>query len=205
MCDYFPTTKFDTCRMKVEWKEVENSHARVQTRIDCPIEKTNSKSKNKNTNFASLIDLYLLWIGEDPLVVMLLTSLIGSLIGFYVCYTTLLPLDSKERVEDMRVCMLNSMTLAFLFALLVELTTGSKSLAVIIPFASIAGLMASTMRPFSILNLVELGMSTLMSVSMGVMLLGMIDNQVVWIIQVCLVAMEVLLFTSIRKRKARSA
>jgi hypothetical protein len=136
-------------------------------------------------------------------VFLLVTSLIGSLIGFYVCYTTLLPLNSVEKVEDMKICMLNSMTLAFLFAMLVELTTGSKSLAVLIPFASIAGLMASTMRPFSILNLVELGISTLMSVSMSVMLLGMIDNQVVWVIQICLVAMEVLLYTSIRMRKPR--
>jgi len=96
--------------------------------------------------------------------------------------------------------MLNSMSLAFIFAMLIELTTGNKSLAVIIPVVTVCLPMVLMMKPPSILDITESCIATLMSVSMSVMLIGMIDSSVIWVIQFVLVLIEVMLYLTVVRR-----
>lgn len=100
----------------------------------------------------------------------------------------------------MRICMLNSMSLAFIFAMLIELATGSKSLAIIIPVATVCLPMVLMMKPCSVLDITESCIATLMSASMSVMLIGMIDATVIWVIQCVLVGIEVMLYLSVVRR-----
>jgi len=86
------------------------------------------------------------------------------------------------------------MSLAFIFAMLIELTTGSKSLVIIIPVVTVYLPMVLMMKPLSVLDITESCIATLMSVSMSVMLIGMIDSTVVWVIQCVLVLIEVMLY-----------
>jgi len=93
--------------------------------------------------------------------------------------------------------MLNSMSLAFIFAMLIELTTGNKSLAVIIPVVTVCLPMVLMMKAPSMLDITESCIATLMSVSMSVMLIGMIDSTVIWVIQFVLVLIEVMLYLTV--------
>ncbi|MFD1674778.1 hypothetical protein [Alicyclobacillus fodiniaquatilis] len=126
-----------------------------------------------------------------------ITSFIGSLVGFYVCYRTLITLEQVAETARMRICMMNTMALAFIFAMFVELATGSKSLAVLVPFISVCVPMVWGMKEFGILEIGEIGITSLMSISMSVMLLGMVNNRVVWLIQMCLLLVEMLLFFAV--------
>ncbi|QSO48852.1 hypothetical protein [Alicyclobacillus mengziensis] len=129
---------------------------------------------------------------------LLATSLLGSSIGIYVCFQMVT--KRHHLANPMRSCMLNSMSLALIFAMLVELTTGSKSLGIIVPMVLVCVPVVLMMQPFSLLDLVESGIANLMSVSMSVMLIGMVSNQVVWVIQCALVVIELLLlFTLIEE------
>lgn len=108
--------------------------------------------------------------------------------------------------NPMRLCMVNSMSLAFVFAMLVELTTGNKSLGILIPIVLVCLPIVLMMKPFSMLDLVESGIANLMSVSMSVMLIGMVSNHIVWVIQCVLVVTELLLlFTLIQEVHRRPA
>ena len=78
--------------------------------------------------------------------------------------------------------------------MLIELTTGSKSLVIIIPVVTVYLPMVLMMKPLSVLDITESCIATLMSVSMSVMLIGMIDSTVVWVIQCVLVLIEVMLY-----------
>ncbi|MFB5191165.1 hypothetical protein [Alicyclobacillus fastidiosus] len=125
------------------------------------------------------------------------TSLLGSLLGFIVCYRTIVRLHHVSQSFRMRVCMLNSMSLAFVFSMFVELATGSKVIAVILPLISVCVPLILSMKPLNVLDIIESGIASLMSISMSVMLIGMMDNQVIWVIQCLLLAIEVLLYLSV--------
>ncbi|KYP79933.1 hypothetical protein [Ferroacidibacillus organovorans] len=131
---------------------------------------------------------------------LLVTSFFGSIIGFFACYKIVAKMHHVNKSLQMRICMLNSMSLAFIFAMLIELTTGSKSLAIIIPVATVCLPMVLMMKPFSVLDMTESCIATLMSVSMSVMLIGMIDSTVIWVIQCVLVAIEVMLYLTVVRR-----
>jgi hypothetical protein len=128
---------------------------------------------------------------------LLITSFVGSILGFLVCYQTLVNLHQVSRPIRMRVCMLNSMSLAFIFAMFIELPTGSKSLAVIVPVATVCLPIIFMMKPLSVLDIVESGIANLMSVSMSVMLIGMVTPDVIWVIQCILVLTELLLYLAV--------
>jgi hypothetical protein len=128
---------------------------------------------------------------------LLITSFIGSILGFLVCYQTLVKMHHLSSSIRMRVCMLNSMSLAFIFAMFIELTTGSKSLAVIVPVVTVCLPMIFMMKPFSVLDIVESGIANLMSVSMSVMLVGMVTPDVIWVIQCIFVLTELLLYLAV--------
>jgi hypothetical protein len=135
---------------------------------------------------------------------LLVTSLIGSLIGFLVCYGTIVQSHHVATSIRTRVCMVNSMALAFIFAMLIELTTGSKSLAIIVPLITVCLPIVLMVKPFSVLDAIESCMATLMSVSMSVMLIDMVNPTVIWLIQCILVLIEALLYLSIlRKMRLR--
>lgn len=131
---------------------------------------------------------------------LLITSFLGSVIGFFVCYQTVAKMQHMNNPIRMRVCMLNSMSLAFIFAMLIELTTGSKSLAVIIPVVTVCLPMVLMMKPFNVLDMVESCIANLMSVSMSVMLIGMVDHSVIWVIQCVLVLVEIMLYMVVLRK-----
>jgi hypothetical protein len=132
---------------------------------------------------------------------LLVISFIGSVIGFYVCYRTLIKLKNiNDENIRMRICMINSMSLAFIFAMLVELATGSKSLAVILPMISVCTPVLWTIRQLNVVDIMEVSIASLMSVSMSVMLIGMIDNQVILVIQSCLLSIEALLYIAVTRK-----
>lgn len=138
------------------------------------------------------------------LALLLITSFVGSIIGFYVCYQTVVKMHYVSNLIRMRVCMLNSMSLAFIFAMLIELTTGSKSLAVVIPVVTVCLPIVFMMKPFNVLDMVEACIANLMSVSMSVMLVGMVDHSVIWAIQCILVLIEIMLYLALlRKMRLR--
>ncbi|QSO48709.1 hypothetical protein [Alicyclobacillus mengziensis] len=135
---------------------------------------------------------------------LLATSFLGSSIGIYVCFRMVT--ERHLLSNPMRLCMVNSMSLAFVFAMLVELTTGNKSLGILIPIVLVCLPIVLMMKPFSMLDLVESGIANLMSVSMSVMLIGMVSNHIVWVIQCVLVVTELLLlFTLIQEVHRRPA
>ncbi len=123
---------------------------------------------------------------------LLLVSFIGSIIGFFVCYQIFVKLQITKNRLAMRICMINSMSLAFIFAMFIELSTGSKGLSVIIPVVSIC-LPIFWLTRFNIIDTIEACTATLMSVSMSAMLIGMADAYVVLTIQSILVSIEVIL------------
>jgi hypothetical protein len=129
--------------------------------------------------------------------VLLITSFLGSIIGFLVCYRTIAKLHHVADPIRMRVCMLNSMALAFIFAMLIELTTGSKPLAVILPLLTVCIPLLFLMKPLNVLDVVESVIASLMSTSMSVMLIGMVDTPVVWLIQCCLLGIEIVLYVAV--------
>lgn len=72
--------------------------------------------------------------------------------------------------------------------------------SLLIPIVLVCLPIVLMMKPFSMLDLVESGIANLMSVSMSVMLIGMVSSQVVWVIQCALVVTELLLlFTLIQE------
>jgi hypothetical protein len=129
---------------------------------------------------------------------LLATSAIGSLIGFYVCFQ--LVSQSRLLVNPMRSCMQSSMSLALVFAMFVELTTGSKTLAIIVPMLVVCVPIVLMMKPLTMPDLVDSIIANLMSVSMSVMLIGMVSQEVVLVIQSFLIVIELLLlFTHIQE------
>jgi hypothetical protein len=70
-------------------------------------------------------------------------------------------------------------------------------LAVIVPVATVCLPMIFMMKPFSVLDIVESGIANLMSVSMSVMLVGMVDSDVIWLIQCFLVLTEIVLYLAV--------
>jgi hypothetical protein len=131
---------------------------------------------------------------------LLLTSFVGSVLGFIVCYRTIISSHHLTDAVRMRICMLNSMSLAFLFAMVVELTTGSKPMALVLPLVTVCVPLVVLMKPLNVLDIVESVIASLMSTSMSVMLIGMVDNQVIWLIQFCLLAVEILLYLSVVRK-----
>lgn len=131
---------------------------------------------------------------------LLLTSFIGSVIGFLVCYKTIASMSHLKSTVQMRICMINSMSLAFIFAMLIELTTDSKSFAIIVPVVTVCLPMVFMMKTFTVLDVIESCTVTLMSTSMSIMLIGMVDPGVIWVIQVFLVAIEGMLYAAIQRR-----
>lgn len=128
------------------------------------------------------------------------TSFIGSLIGFLAYYQMFARVAHAPRHITMRASMINCMALAFIFAMLIDLTTGSKLLSVILPIVTICAPAIWMLKLQSLLDVVELLIGSLMSVSMSVMLIGMTDPLVVWLIQLALVLVEALLFVSLTRR-----
>lgn len=126
---------------------------------------------------------------------LLVTSFVGSILGFLVCHRTIMKMNHSHNAKDMRVCMLNSMSLAFIFAMFIELTTSSKTWAIIIPIATICLPMVIMMKTFTILDLVESGIAMLMSASMSIMLIGMVSPIVIWVIQCILLFIEIMLYS----------
>ncbi|GMA60638.1 hypothetical protein NZD89_13530 [Alicyclobacillus fastidiosus] len=101
--------------------------------------------------------------------------------------------------------MLNSMSLAFVFSMFVELATGSKMIAVILPLLSVCVPLILSMKPLNVLDVIESGIASLMSISMSVMLIGMIENKVIWLIQCLLLAIEFLLYLSVTRGVSHDA
>jgi hypothetical protein len=92
------------------------------------------------------------------------------------------------------------MSLALVFAMFVELTTGSKTLAIIVPMLVVCVPIVLMMKPLTMPDLVDSIIANLMSVSMSVMLIGMVSREVVSVIQSFLVVIELLLlFTHIQE------
>lgn len=131
---------------------------------------------------------------------LLLTSFIGSLVGFYICYQTFIKLKKINETISMRICMINNMSLSFIFAMFIELTTDSKSLAVILPTITSCIPFVWKESSFKVLDIAEIIITSLMSVAMSVMLIGMTDNKVIWLIQLFLLIIEILLYLSITKK-----
>ncbi len=133
---------------------------------------------------------------------LLVTSIIGSFFGLLVFYIEI----SREKhairhVHGMNIGMLNSMSFAYIFAMLVELVTNSKILAIILPLIAIN--IATITRPeaFKWLELLESNFSALMSTTMSIMLIGMIRPNVIWVIQAILDLIQfALLLAAIRSR-----
>ena len=133
---------------------------------------------------------------------LIITSLLGSIIGFYVCFQMLT--HAHRFKNPIRICMVNSMSLAFVFSMLVELTTGSKSLGIIVPMIFVCLPVVAMMRPFQVLDFVESAIANLMSVSMSVMLINMVAEQVIWVVQCTLVMIETLLLFALLQEMSRS-
>ncbi len=125
---------------------------------------------------------------------LLITSLVGSIIGFLVFPQAVMKTKHQNHAVRMRICMLNSMSLAFIFAMLVEFTTDSKILAIIIPVAAVGFTLVTLLKSLTMLDLIESGIATLMSTTMSAMLVGMISPIVIWVIQCVLVLIELMLF-----------
>lgn len=60
------------------------------------------------------------------------------------------------------------------------------------------------MRPFQVLDFVESAIANLMSVSMSVMLINMVAEQVIWVVQCTLVMIETLLLFALLQEMSRS-
>lgn len=60
------------------------------------------------------------------------------------------------------------------------------------------------MRPFQVLDFVESAIANLMSVSMSVMLINMVAEQVIWVVQCTLVMIETLLLSALLQEMSRS-
>ena len=134
---------------------------------------------------------------------LVITSLIGSILGFMVCYRAVATINHGNHVRGMRICMLNSMSLAFVFAMFVELTTGSSTLSIIIALATVCLPVLLMMKTVSALDVVESVISNLMSASMSVMLIGMVNPLVSWIVACILVVIEVMLLLALRNEHVR--
>jgi hypothetical protein len=101
--------------------------------------------------------------------------------------------------------MINNMSLSFIFAMFVELTTNSKSLAVLLPIISSCMPFVWKEGSFKVLDVAEIIITSLMSVTMSVMLIGMINNEVILLIQLVLLIVEILLYLSIIKKIQHSS
>lgn len=124
---------------------------------------------------------------------LLITSLLGSLVGFFVCHRLI---NAKvQRIPthiQMRLCMGNSMALAFIFAMLIEIATGSKFLGATVSLVAISISIYLTYGPNKALDIIESVLSAIMGVAMGVMLLGMMSATTVWVLQLGILGVEIL-------------
>lgn len=126
---------------------------------------------------------------------LLLTSLIGSILGFLVFYMVISGDKGVSRqFHGMSIGMINSMSFAYIFAMLVELVTKSKISAIILPMVVINMTTIARFESFNLLELVESNFSALMSTTMSIMLIGMIRPNVIWVIQVVLDLIQITLF-----------
>lgn len=134
---------------------------------------------------------------------LIVTSFLGSMIGFIVCFRILSKSQEINNSTRMRFCMASSMTLAFIFTMFVELTTGDKLLAIVVPVISVSIPVIITMKSLDLLYIVESCATTIMSVSMSMMLISMAEPAVIAFIQATLVLLEILLYISLSKRIQR--
>lgn len=85
----------------------------------------------------------------------------------------------------------NSMALSFIFAMLVETTTSSKVLGVLISLIAVS---LTTYVIFGLrhsLDMMETMLSAIMGAGMGVMLLGMMSVGAIWILQLGILGVEI--------------
>lgn len=130
-------------------------------------------------------------------------SLLGTMLGVFVTYASISELSSLTHSRIMRISMLNTMSLTFIFSILVIATTGSQLLAMILPVFIVVSSMVRFSQNFSKLDVVEWLLTSIMSASMGVMLIGMFSRAAVWAIESFLVLSEILLLASIVKPRRR--
>lgn len=130
---------------------------------------------------------------------LLLVSAVSTGLGFIVCYLTFDHLDRTRAALRMRICMVNGMALAFVFAMFIELTTSSKVLAVLLPIISVCIPVMWAPKFATLVELAELAAASLMSVAMSVMLIGMVQESVIIALQVCLFVIELALYVAARR------
>ncbi len=131
-----------------------------------------------------------------------ITSLVGSLIGFSVCYR--LMSKRAERIPHsirMKMCMGNSMALSFLFTMFVETTTGSKWVSVLISLIVIGITLYFIFGPRHSLDMMEAILSVIMGTAMGVMLLGMMSLGAIWILQLGTLGVEMFLWWILQRKR----
>lgn len=125
---------------------------------------------------------------------LLAASALSTVLGLIVCYLTFDHLDRTRAAMRMRICMVNGMALGFVFAMFIELTSGSKVLAVWLPIVSVCIPVMWAPKFATLVEIAELATATLMSVAMSVMLIGMMGEAVILVIQVCLFVIELALY-----------
>ncbi|QQE78460.1 hypothetical protein [Alicyclobacillus sp. SO9] len=130
-------------------------------------------------------------------------SLLGTMLGVFVTYASISEVSSLNHSRIMRISMLNTMSLTFIFSILVITTTGSQLLAMILPVFIMTNSMVRFSQKFSKLDVVEGLLTSIMSASMGVMLIGMFSRAAVWALESFLVLSEILLLASIARPKRR--
>ncbi|UOF92305.1 hypothetical protein LSG31_09140 [Fodinisporobacter ferrooxydans] len=84
------------------------------------------------------------------------------------------------------------MALSFSFAMLVELTTGSKTVGAIITLVTIGIASIWITQRMEMLDMVEVILSVVMGVAMGIMFIGMLSDLTILVIQIGLLATEFL-------------
>ena len=125
---------------------------------------------------------------------MFIMSLIGSILGLLVFHLQIFRMKNKPRpMPGLNLLHLNNMSFPYIFAMLIELITGSKQLAIIIPILVVMIAMITQSRPLQWLVLLESILFALMSVSMSIMLIGMVNPDVIMVIQIMLDMIQLVL------------
>jgi hypothetical protein len=108
-------------------------------------------------------------------------------------------------MHGMNLLQLNNMSFPYIFSMLIELITNSKELAIILPILVVLIAMITRTRTLQRLVLLESILFALMSVSMSIMLIGMVRPDVIMVIQLVLNIIQlVLLVEAIRSYQASS-
>ena len=122
---------------------------------------------------------------------LVVTCTFGTLVGLIVCYRVYSRLNHSV---PRRICMINSMTLPFLFSTLIVLSTHNTSLAVLVPTAAVFLPIVVMAKSADILDFVEISAATIMSASMSEMLSSTMNHQAFLSLMLFLVVCEILLF-----------